>query len=985
MVDNFSGKTLGRYQLKALLGEGGMGMVFRAYDPNLHRDVAIKVMHPHLLRMPGFKERFLQEAIVAARLQHPGIVQVHDSGEADGVLYIVMAFIQGGNLSDLLDDLRVKGEWVPLREAVEIVQQVSAALDYAHRHGVLHRDIKPGNIMLECEPSGGLPYRPVLTDLGLAKLLEGGVETQTGVSMGTPAYMSPEQAQGLPVDARSDVYSLGALLYHLCTGQLPFPAKTISDAIRYHVQAAPPPPSQVNPRVTREIELTILKTLEKDPARRFSDAAQFAAVLGKLLTILPAQQPGDSTAVEPAAKETGVRSLATMLEQSIVKQRGASVLNEFPLGKLLTNLPAQQAGQDQIQMIEPGKTARTLPLNTQVITVGRTAENQIVLDDPKVSRVHLRIERTGSGYQVTDLGSSNGSFLGGVKLLKGVAQAWDPAQPLKVGDTYFKLLQARETPGTQADPGTMPAQRMSELAEYGRFSVTLDKAQLAVEPGSSAPLAVRVLNQGSQVDHYRLSIEGVLAIWVKNLPDQPVRCMPGQEQIQMVYFQPPRSPESRAGHYSLAVAAACQQGKTQVVRASATLTIAPYRQFSGSLVPERIRSGKPGRILLTNQGNTPETFQVSWSDPASELVFNPPQAKVKAEPGQAVEVEFSGRPRRGRLVGGEKTHRFKASISPLQAGQAQAQIMPQSLPGEITSRGSLPAWLIPLFLSLCVLLGMGAGAFYALVYLPQVNATQVAWTQEAQATMTTVGIAFLNSDPDNDGLSNAREAKYDTNPNNPDTDNDGLPDGLEVDSYHTDPKNQDSDGDTWTDGYEINTSHTNPLNRDTDGDGAQDNVDPDPGHLPTATPIPTFTPTSTSSPTPTREPTLTRTPVPPHAPAITKPSNGNLYDEKVQLVPIPSGGQVTLEGQKLWSAPVGAEPSCASGGILFTWAIRAPNPADGSDLEFHDLVPQSDGRTEKIGGGLTGSASIGYCNEIIIKNIGLKELKVELRYASLLN
>jgi serine/threonine protein kinase len=159
-----------------------------------------------------------------------------------------------------------------LSEAILLGKQIASAMDYAHQKGVLHRDIKPGNIMLKPEEAEGLPYRPIITDLGLAKLAEGGVITTDGSSMGTPAYMSPEQALGESLDARSDVYSLGILLYELCTGYLPFAAKTISGAIKYHSKETPPSPHTLRPDLPHNIEAIILKALQKDPEERFQDA-----------------------------------------------------------------------------------------------------------------------------------------------------------------------------------------------------------------------------------------------------------------------------------------------------------------------------------------------------------------------------------------------------------------------------------------------------------------------------------------------------------------------------------------------------------------------------------------------------------------------------------------------------------------------------------------------------------------------------------------
>jgi serine/threonine protein kinase len=284
-VNTLIGKNLDRYHIIRLLGEGGMGAVFKARDLTLQRDVAVKVMHPQLARQPNFRKRFLQEARSAARLDHPGIVRVLDFGEADSHLYIVMEFIPGDTLRQKLQSIRAAQDSgtsmgsISLQEALQLVRQICLALDYAHQQGVFHRDIKPDNIILKPDPGTSLPCRPVLTDLGLAKLAEGGLASMEGLSLGTPAYMSPEQALGEETDERSDVYSLGILLYELTVGQLPFPAKSISQAIRYHTQEPLPLPSTVRPDLPVFLEQLILKALAKDPADRFPSAGALAEAL----------------------------------------------------------------------------------------------------------------------------------------------------------------------------------------------------------------------------------------------------------------------------------------------------------------------------------------------------------------------------------------------------------------------------------------------------------------------------------------------------------------------------------------------------------------------------------------------------------------------------------------------------------------------------------------------------------------------------------
>ena len=305
------GKSLDRYQIVALQGQGGMGAVFRALDVTLQRSVALKVMHPQLAQQPDFQERFLQEARSTARLDHPGIVKVFDFGKSGAIYYLVMEFLPGENLRRSLHALQQAGKWIVLTEALELTRQVCAAVGYAHQQGVLHRDIKPDNIMLKPEASGSLPYRPMLTDLGLARLMQDGLTTRPGVAMGTPAYMSPEQAAGEELDARSDVYALGILLYELAVGQLPFPIKTLTEAIRYHLKEPPPPPRTLRPELPDAVAQVILRALHKEPAARYANAQAMANALTAAIALsgepMPAGTAVSLLTVQEAITPTHIR------------------------------------------------------------------------------------------------------------------------------------------------------------------------------------------------------------------------------------------------------------------------------------------------------------------------------------------------------------------------------------------------------------------------------------------------------------------------------------------------------------------------------------------------------------------------------------------------------------------------------------------------------------------------------------------------------
>ncbi|MFJ4439731.1 protein kinase [Streptomyces sp. NPDC088923] len=272
--DRYTGKTVagGRYRLEELLGAGGMASVHLAYDSALDRRVAIKTLHTDLGREPAFRERFRREAQAVAKLAHPHIVSVFDTGEdqLDGATtpYIVMEYIEGEPLGTLFEqDVRAHGA-MPAQRALKITGDVLAALELSHEMGLVHRDIKPGNVMVN--------RRGVVKvmDFGIARAIQSGVTsmTQTGMVVGTPQYLSPEQALGRPVDARSDIYSVGVMLFQLLTGRLPFDADSPFAIAYAHVQEPPPVPSTLNSALPPAIDALIARALRKNPAERFPHA-----------------------------------------------------------------------------------------------------------------------------------------------------------------------------------------------------------------------------------------------------------------------------------------------------------------------------------------------------------------------------------------------------------------------------------------------------------------------------------------------------------------------------------------------------------------------------------------------------------------------------------------------------------------------------------------------------------------------------------------
>jgi len=269
-----------RYQVGDTLGFGGMSEVHRGRDLRLGRDVAVKVLRADLARDPSFQARFRREAQNAASLNHPAIVAVYDTGETTGetgpVPYIVMEYVDGDTLRDVL---KQEGP-LPPRRAMEIVADVCAALDFSHRHGIVHRDVKPANIMLN--RAGAVK----VMDFGIARAVSDGQATMTATSavIGTAQYLSPEQARGESVDARSDVYATGCVLYELLTGQPPFTGDSPVAIAYQHVREAPRPPSEVQPGLPTELDAIVLKALNKNPLNRYQTAAEMRSDLVRALS-----------------------------------------------------------------------------------------------------------------------------------------------------------------------------------------------------------------------------------------------------------------------------------------------------------------------------------------------------------------------------------------------------------------------------------------------------------------------------------------------------------------------------------------------------------------------------------------------------------------------------------------------------------------------------------------------------------------------------
>ena len=916
------GQTINdRYRLDALLGDGGMGTVYRAFDRNLERQVAIKLMHSHFARQPEFRKRLIQEAQTAAKLDHPSIVRIYDFGESDLGLFITMEYVDGGSLREHLHRLQTLNKFLPFTQSMQIGIQIAEALDYAHRRGVIHRDVKPGNIILKRlshpDEPGEQPFRAVLTDFGLVKLQEGMPMTQSGATVGTPAYMSPEQCEGMELDGRSDLYSLGIVLYELVTNRLPFNFQSLADAISTHRRGTrPAPPSEYRADAPPLIDGLLAKALAKSPNDRFATGFEMASAL---------------------------RSAKLSLEGTPTRIMTRQELN------ILDRVENPPQGYE-LEISAPGHAASVMTLSNSVVTLGRNADNDIVLPADGVSRHHARLQATSLGWEVLDLGGPNGTWLDDRRLRPQEPTPLLPGATLRVGPYELELLApdvssaalaaglVAGAAGVAAGAGgtgggaTVPGATTRGLPDNGDvepLSIYAVQDTIEVNPGQQADVKLEVINRSGVADRIGLRIQGIPSNWITT-ESAFVPVAAGDTVEITVGIAPPRSPSTPIGRQRVRFELISQRYPNLDSSATVNVVVNPIFAFSASLEPQELRL--PGTVTVSVQstGSAAGEFSIVARDPQDALEFAGERGRIPLQPGQVAHVNLQIKARESSFFDSDDVYPYEVNVVSPSGGR-------QQLTAEAVAGGLLPPWLLYALIFLtticCVALAMAAYLNRDRLFPPRATATLpfagLAATQTAAAlTQTAVYLpggtitptvdltatiqtatadagvmatatsaaatAAAQGDSDSDGLSNAQEGFIGTDPFNPDSDRDGLTDGQEVLIYGTDPLHVDTDRDSFTDGHEVLVLNSNPLDPfDPVGPQPPPNLTRPPQPPPTrtmpppmitrtvwpppitrtmpptplatftATPLPTWTPSATPQPSATPSPQPTATPTTP--------------------------------------------------------------------------------------------------------------------------
>ena len=429
MMHELIGQTINNYELQEVVGEGSMGIVFRGYHAELQTYVAVKVLRPELVNFSDSFERFLQEARTAARLEHPNIVKVQNFGEIGDSYYLMMEYVEGPSLRELLNDYP---EGLELTEVAQIFTQIASVLAVAHQQGVLHRDLKPDNILLtRTLRDDDRPYKAMVTDFGLVKILNNSLtDTKEGTTMGTPAYMAPEQCVGDPIDERADIYALGVMLYEAITGKRPYPIRSLFDAVKFHSSGNFLAPRAHVPTLPVKLNVLVRKMMSPEVEKRPATAADVVSQLGRFLPKSNEPETSTDRILERIQSETNL-----VVIRDVPPVDASTTKSEETMKEASKPLPYC------IVVTYKGSVDRVYPplIAGETLVIGRVPDVEIVLDSPEryVSKQHCQIEVGEEKVFVRDLKSTNGTFLGPTRIEADVAIEWDEQTDINLG--AFKI------------------------------------------------------------------------------------------------------------------------------------------------------------------------------------------------------------------------------------------------------------------------------------------------------------------------------------------------------------------------------------------------------------------------------------------------------------------------------------------------------------------------------------------------------------------
>ncbi|MFQ3659259.1 MAG: protein kinase [Anaerolineae bacterium] len=730
------GKTIHNYRLDKFLGQGGIASVYAATDLRLNRPVALKILHEALAAQEPFRKAFLEQARIATTLEHPNVVRVLAYDQNEEYVYMVMELITGGSLRQYLRKLRREDRVLPYTQIVEMGRQLAEGLHYAHQQGLLHRDIKPDNIVLRDQMAAIL--QPVLTDFGLAQVSANAIgETFiTDQPTVTFPYMSPEAVVGARQDTRSDVYEIGVILYELTVGQVPFQPRSIGEAIRMHTREPVVRPSELRADVPRDLERVIMRCLEKDPNSRYQTAIELARTLE---AISKSVEQKDQALFEPVIEDPNKTQVMN-----------APIDAQMPY---FTPQPVtdDQIGYDRLLLYSEKYPTRAIRIERDILTIGRDANNTIVLECPTASRRHARIERFPGGFRLIDLGSRNGTYIALNRLLPNVAEVWEPSRTVRIGDYWLRLETNVQPPrvisrqqlmltdlegdtpatnGSYDQPMAAPAVAPLPPPLHDRIGLTVNNPVVTVQPGQTVSMSMQIHNLSNLVDHFVINVHGLPSSWY-TIHAEPIYLLPNNRETASITLHPPLASTSSAGAHAFEISVTARAQGIKSVAQQCALNILPFYTFKIALQPQRVRSGGRTELEITNTGNTYDTYTVQARDRELAIRFQADGRQFSIPPGQTDYVAIRMAARSRPLIGVQNVLPFEVVANSL-----QPTVPAQTITGEVTVKPYFPAWIISFLMIGLVFCGF----LFFLLYNAYTNTLSINNTATAAAIALTLSI-----------------------------------------------------------------------------------------------------------------------------------------------------------------------------------------------------------------------------------------------------
>lgn len=643
MIDH-TGSPDSSYHLVKVMARGDLGQVFCVRDPIHGHYLAIKVFHADLSSNTGFLTQFHQQQAALPPLQHANMTKVIDIGIQHGRCYLSMEWCAEGSLRVWLNQRsRQPNPERPLALYLDLVRQAADALAVAHTRGMRHRNLKPGNLLLthaDNPPDPAFAYTVKISDIGLRQSFADMHDQPGGISLETLAYAPPEWFTGDSLNAQSDIYALGVILYEIVAGHRPFTADDSNTAYAQHLFEAPPPLREYVPDLPAALEQVIIRCLEKTPAARFENAAELATALEEIVCQLP---PPPAPVRAPVTHATPTTALLPRL----------IVLNE--------ETPA----------VEPQR----LLITGQGLKAGRDPSNEIHLPIAELAEQQLEIFWDGKRVRILNLEDNNLIRLGSKPLGLNVEEFWVWNTTLEIG--CFRLRVQPPTPadtGTQILPGTPADPGQTALVLNGdttrslapvRTSTIEDTVGLRcldpdveLTPGQDALLKLTIFYMGSRTAHFETRVEGVPPTWIRTVTPKEAQINPPGEKDVILTIQAPRVPESKAGNYLVTIVVTSRDNPEVQCKKEALWHVLPFNDDQMDLHMRRHQlrgrgfRWKSGTLIVRNQGNEPVRAALKFVDPEEQLRYRfiPEGQDHLLQPGQEVPVKLQMRPR-GTLWG----------------------------------------------------------------------------------------------------------------------------------------------------------------------------------------------------------------------------------------------------------------------------------------------------------------------------------------------